>query len=43
MKKNLDEEDHVLSEEVVVQSTSDRVKKAWVAGLGGKIALRKSG
>jgi hypothetical protein len=43
MKKHLDEEDHVLSEEVVVQSTSDRVKKSWVAGLGGKVALRKSG
>ena len=43
MKKHLDEGSHIMQDEFVVTSTSDRVKKAWVAGLGGKGAMRKSG
>ena len=43
MKKHLDEGDHVKGDEVEVQSTDDRVKQSWVAGLSGKVALRKTG
>ena len=43
MKEHLKEELHVKQDEFEVQSTTDRVKKAWVSGLGGKVALRKTG
>ena len=43
MQQHLDQEEHVKEAEFAVQSTSDRVKKAWVAGLEGKVVLRKSG
>ena len=42
MKRHLNEEEHVATDQVEVHSTLDKVKQAWVVGLGGKVALRKT-
>ena len=43
MKDHVAEGLNFRESDVVVESTSDRVKKSWVSGLSGNVIVRKTG
>ena len=43
MKKHVADGVHTEQGDVAVHSTDDRVKRSWISGLSGNVAVRKSG